>query len=221
MKLVPVATIRQALGFEDMADINLAITSIMSAVTASMEMALDTSFDRAMATDLFYVSPHHGPDGNGHVQTLLRLRNGFIVPQTISVQSGATVYALDDDPITITNMNVRSYRDVEKGLLFDAKTLYTGGHRSLRSIDFMGGPYIRVTYSYGFDVDDTDPDLFDQDQVPNWLKEAAAIQARIFLADHSILKNNEATYDTNFLKQALKALMLSHLRFGSGSIVPM
>lgn len=78
MNLVSNSLIRDALGFEDMADINTAISSVLPAVTASLEVALDTRFALSTAEDVFYVPPHKAPD-QGHVETKLRLRNGYLI----------------------------------------------------------------------------------------------------------------------------------------------
>lgn len=221
MKLVSEAQVREALGFEDMTDITLAIRTILPAVTASLEVALDTSFELSTAQEDFYVPPHKGPDVNGHMEIKLRLNNGFIAPGTCVVTSGMTSQSLVTEPISIQTMTFRSYKDIEKGVLFDNRTFYAGTTRRLASIDYLAGPYIRVAYTYGFDVEEGDPELYDQARVPQWLKDAAIIQSQMFLSGHPILKNAESVPDTDYLTKALRALLLSHQRFVPGSLIPM
>lgn len=220
MNLVSIKEVRESLGFEDMSDINQAISSVLPAVTSSMEVTLDTRFNLSTTEDVFFVPPYKGPD-NGHVETKLRLSNGFIIPQTVIVTSGNTPQELDESPIPISTMKVRSYEDVAKGVLLDYKTVYTGGTRRLVSFEYMGGPYIRVAYTHGFDQDATDSKAYDQTAVPDWLKEAAILKAKIFLSSHPVVKNAEASSDPMYLENALRAMLLSHMRFVPGSLVPM
>lgn len=212
MMLLDPTIIRDELGFDDMTDINDAITGAVQAATASLSAALHTSFDAGTHTDTWFVEAPLRKVA-GLCETEFRLTYGFV--QTLT-SFGYSTYA----NLLGTSEALNSLSDVvlsaEKGSIRDFTTDYTR-------------TFARAVYTHGFAVDDANQDVYDQEQVPQWLKEAAKMQALVLLANSPALKQagiDIDTYSYASLKQqgpgtVLQAILAQHARYMPLAILPL
>ena len=220
MRLIPVANVITSLGFDDMPDINAAASAALEQTTLWLESKFDTNFSRANWTERFFVPEHMRASVNNPPNLRLRLSNGFVVPY--SQETRAVEYWGDiDNAPAITAMQPLTPNGLTRGILQDVETWYgtTSGFRA-RQISQYQGPLIRVTYQAGFEADGTDPDMYDQSQVPDSLKEIARVQALILLDDHPVLKNAEVEQDIDLLKSSLNIMMSRINRFEPSALRP-
>jgi hypothetical protein len=204
MLLVPVVDIREALGFEDMTDINAAAETALNAATSLLESMLDTDFSKATRTDRFYAH-EPGVVRGPSVQTQFRLRRGFVQ----SVSSVIYADALSNLGLGATSLDLADlYLDAEKGVLRDDVTAYS------RS-------YLKVTYTAGFDPHPSDPSQYDPDQIPDWLQQAAKLRAQISLAGQPVMESANIKLDVKELTNELNALVGRKRRYAPLALLPL
>lgn len=107
---------------------------------------------------------------------------------------------------TTTNFGSFTW-DTEKGVGFD--TSYRFDVETLE-----------VTYDYGFEADESNPDSFDLSVVPSWLQEAGRICTLINLADNPSLTKAEVKLDKEQLRRSLRGTLALHLRYAPTAILP-
>ena len=201
MLLAPVNEIREQLGFDDMTDINSAVTMALSAAEPQLAAVLNTEFDRGVFTDTFYVREPPFRDGPA-VETEFRLRRG-LVKEVTSVLLCNDPDAFDDPTSTI-DVTAKTTLHSSKGIVRDFKTHY------MRQ-------YVQITYDAGFDADDAGV----YQNVPDWLKNAAKLQAMINMADSPVLSEAQIKLDTKMLSLEMTALLSRHLRYAPMSLLPL
>jgi hypothetical protein len=201
MLLAAVADLRAQLGFDDMTDINAAITGALHAAEPYLAAVLGTEFEETERADVFYVH-EPGLQQGAHVQTEFRLRQGFVQADTLTVEIG-NAYAFED-PTEVTSDVILQ---TEKGVVTDYQTVYDRD-------------YVRVTYTAGFAVDDDDADSYDLSVVPAWLQEAAKLQALITLETHPSLEGAGIKQDTNKLNAQLGHIVRRHMRYAPVALLP-
>jgi hypothetical protein len=201
MFLTSVQGIRELLGFDDMTDINAAIEGALHAAEPQLAALLDTSFDRAGVTDIFWAYEpgfRQGP----HVRTEFRLSRGFLAADPLVVMA-SSVAALGSASATV--LCVRA--DREKGVVHDWTTRFRED-------------YIQAAYEAGFEVDAANPLSYDLTQVPAWLQEAAKLKTLYGLADSPTLSEAGVKLDVRSLDAQYAAVVNTHLRYAPSSLLP-
>ena len=201
MLLASVSEIRDALGFDDMTDINAAITDALNAAEHMLASALNTSFELTEVTDVFYVDAPTVIQGS-HRRTEFWLSRGFL-------RAAATVTGFAG-----TQGDLRY--DLEKGIVKDITTDYSD-----TTLTFV--------YSAGFPriVDDADADpvtytdRYDLAFVPKWLQEAAKLQTFISLADAAPITEAGIKIDVTALQTQLQTLMNTRIRYAPMALYPL
>ena len=191
MMLTSPGVIREFLGFDDMLDITRAIEAALESVTVTLAARLNTSFDRATATDVFYVEAPIRHVGLFR-QTEFRLSRGFI--QSLDSWNYASEFAHFGTSESMDASSAVAF-DSEKGIVRDLTTEYTM-------------KFVRGSYTYGFEVDADDSNLYDLTQVPLWLQEAAKLSALVYLNNNPSLRAIEESgaTSTNDAKASIEAL---------------
>lgn len=202
--LASITDIRDQLGFDDMTDINDALTSAMVAATTWLQSKLNTRFDAGNQTDLFFMREASYIVGSS-AQSEFRLRFGFIQ----SVSRIVTFQSPTDFDVATAYVDIAPVMQVhyEKGKLVDFTTRYAN-------------TYIRVDYAYGWAADGTDADLYDQSKVPDWLKEAARLKTLMSLNNYPSMQEANITLDPKTLGSQLHDLLSQHLRYMPASNLP-
>ena len=204
MMLTDPAIIRDALGFDDMTDINDAIEAALYAATQAIAARLNTSFDRAPHTDTWYVMEPLRHD-NFLRQTEFRTRYGFVQSlDAISYGSEISHFGTSDATDASSSVTLQG----EKGVIVDLKTDYTA-------------KFVRAEYTYGFEADDDYPGVYDGTQVPTWLKEAAKLNALVLLANNPALDQADVTIDARTHQRTLEHILSQHARYTPLALLPL
>ena len=193
MLLTSVAGIRESLGFDDMTDINAAITTALHAAEPILAATLNTEFARAEVIDTFWVNSPTVRDGS-HVNTEFWLSRGFV--QGTPVVTGH-----------VSASAAMNYRH-EKGIARDWTTIYESNT-------------LVFTYQAGFQADTDNTEAYVNTQVPAWLQEAAKMQALIYLADAAAITEAGIKIDVRVLQQQLQALMTAKIRYAPMALYPL
>lgn len=206
MRLTTTAAVRNAIGFEDMPDINTAIESALDTTSIWLEQKLGSMLDETTLTSRYFLEVHERASDNVPPNTRLKLKSGLVQSGSITVKA----YSEWSDPgtaVTITKMLPETPRGLERGILLDTETWYGASSNWTRFVGEYAGPFIEVSYTVGFPVDGTDSDLYEQTVVPTWLKEAAKLNALIMLENHPVVKNADLEQDTDMLRDRLSTLL--------------
>lgn len=192
MLLYSVDALREELGFDDMVDINAAITKALHTAEPLIGATLRTTFDkREGVADTFYVKE---PTIEGAVpQTEFILRHGFVAGKPVAESNGAAL------PLQFLP---------EKGIGRDWSTSY---HEQI----------VTIVYNCGFAADNTNSESYDLAQVPGWLQQAAKIKALMFLAKLPAITEAQIELDTSMLDQQYAALINTHIRYAPLAILPL
>ena len=97
--------------------------------------------------------------------------------------------------------------DLQKGIVTDIGTKFLNS-------------YVTLTYTYGFEVDAGDSRLYDQSQVPGWLKEASRVAALRMLASNPAVTAAGVELNVDTLNSQYAALMNRHLRYAPSALLP-
>lgn len=196
--------IRDQLGFDDMTDITAAISSALHSATAVISARIGTELDRATLTDLFYVNAPGYEQGKS-VQTVLRLTQGFVQTLvTVELADMVTYFGTD----AVTDIKGTVFPDASLGVLKDMVTPYND-------------QFVKVVYTAGFEADTVDPTMYNQTQVPDWLKELAKIQAILLLSKHPSMVNSGVEIDVETMRSQLDAIIQRKIRYTPIAILPM
>jgi hypothetical protein len=205
MLLASVADIRNQLGFDDMTDINAAITMALEAAEPQLAAVLNTEFDRSTMVDAYYVGEPFYRNGPA-VETEFRLRRGLVQSLT------SVVYANDvpglSDPNSYIDSTAQASLHPDKGIVADYQTHFKR-------------QYVQISYVAGFTADQTNAASYDLTQVPTWLQQAAKLRAMLSLADSPVLSEANIKLDTKMLQTQFNALVSRHLRYAPSSILPL
>ncbi|WP_113155974.1 hypothetical protein [Nitratireductor sp. OM-1] len=193
MLLTSAAAVREELGFDDMTDINDAVAMALNAAEPQLASALNTSFGRAEVTDTFWVPEPTVVDGP-HRKTEFWLSRGFVF-------GDLTVAGFDVPPDAIK-------LNRERGVARDWETFYVRAH-------------VALTYTAGFEADETNPKQYKLDQVPSWLQEAARLQALVHLSSAAPITEAGISIDVETCRTQLASLMTDHSRYAPMAIHPL
>lgn len=204
MLLAPVSEIREHLGFDDMVDINAATEACLSAVTPMLASRLGCpDFDFHSEREDVY----HYEVEKGRVSTEFRLSNGFI-RDIAYARSSERLSTLDGDasydllPTAIVRKEKGVFVFIEEERPYDVM-------RSTRS----SAMFTKIKYSCGFMPDGTDPNLYDQGEVPDWLRQAAKVRALVMLAGSPVLEQAQIKLDVKALSFEYNAITQQKLRY--------
>lgn len=89
------------------------------------------------------------------------------------------------------------------------------------SMTYWQGQFVRIAYTYGFDVDADDDTLYDQTRVPNWLRLAAQVSAKMLLAQHPIMERTQVKIDPKIMQGELGRIVGPKLRFTPNALMPL
>lgn len=201
MLLTPIKGIRDSLGFDDMTDINDAISTALHAAESQIASLLGTTFDRGQYTDVFWVPEPVFQDRN-HVSTEFRLSRGLLASApTISM-------AVDVKGTGASDLSGEMKVDLDKGIAKDWST-------------WFNRHYVTFEYEAGFEPDDGDPDSYKDGQVPPWLQEAAKLKALVHLASNPSLTEAGVSLDEKVLDAQFASLINRHLRYAPMALLPL
>jgi hypothetical protein len=202
--LASVRAVREALGFDDMPDVNAALTAALHAAEPMLAALLGTEFDEVERYDLYYV--HEPLSGRtAALQTEFRLSRGFVRSEGLRVRRAGTAErtggsgAFDCTPCV-------TLRD-EIGVVVDLATRYWRD-------------FVRIDYAAGFAPDEDDAASYDLATVPSWLQEAAKLQALITLETHPVLEQAGIKQDTARLDRQLRLSLARHARYTPLAVLP-
>lgn len=212
MHLVALEEVRASIGFDDITDVNLALTRALNAATVSLEAKIRTKFAlNENVVDVFFLpsvlrnsSPQQPSSyfevGAGTYMATLKLSQGFLTHIPVLTYS-PTLSGLRDDPPTIE----------EEHLLVDKEA----GVIRVSGLD-LSRMYVEVGYSAGFSAKAAPNDhIFDE--VPTWLSEAAALSSIISLdAYNPTLRHDdrvEAQAAGRELHTQLETLIEKYIRY--------
>jgi len=197
MLLFPPQQIREQLGFDDMPDINTAVTMAVEAIEPQIAGLLATEFEKQTGhMDVFFaVEPR--VDQGRHRYTEFRLSRGFVFNVGVTAK----------DPTNGTRtLGQTLLIDEARGVVRDIGTPFRNS-------------YVEISFDSGFDADGTDPTLYDQAQVPDWLKQAARIGALRSLASNPTVTNAGIELDKGVLDAHYAALVNRHIRYAPDAIL--
>lgn len=204
MLLASVPSIRKSLGFDDMTDINAAITSALHAAEAQIAALLSTSFGREQMVDKFWVYEPPFVQGS-HTETKFRLSRGLISDVSSIMMSNAPTMFTNPDAQDISD---RVTVDTQRGIATDVTTYYAE-------------QYVEIRYTAGFDVDANDPESYNLDQVPAWLQQAATLKTLILVADAPALTEAGVKIDKQMLDQQYALTVNRYVRYAPTALLPM
>lgn len=205
MKLVPVETVRTALGFDPIPDVEGAIEASLHNATAILNGALRAGgFDRASVSDTFWVS---GPTNRNTGLYIFKLARGLLTADAITVYTADSIADLASASAR-TDITALCTLDRDKGFV---RYLNDTG------IDDV---YARITYTSGFQPADEDDALYSQAQVPEWLKSAASLQAIVSLANNPVLKAREVVVDGKGAASEFAQVIAPYVRYRPDALEP-
>lgn len=207
MLLAPVKELREFLGFDDMVDINTAITEALLMAEPELAAIIGTPFDSAQNVDTFWVG--EPPLRNGRfVKTEFKLRRGFLAsaPQ-VKVNTDPSLFTA---PST-TDVSSVVRTDLEMGKVVDLTTVYSQS-------------YVEISYTSGFEIEVDENEAptgsYVLAQVPAWLQQAARVKALILLSGSPVLKSADVSLDTKSLNSQLASILGGKLRYTPEAILP-
>lgn len=203
MMLATPTDLLNSYGWDDMTDSRAAVTSALNAATPHLAAKLNMpSFTRGTASDVFFVNG--ALIGSGGVNyNQMRLSYGLLTSTAITVVRASTFDGLASGTDITSSFQV----DREKGVLSDFTNVYESS-------------LVKVTYEHGLSAKAAPYD--DQfDGAPDWLKEAAMLQAMILLSSHPIFEEAKIKQDTKTLRYSFEVMMANHLRYAPNALLPM
>jgi hypothetical protein len=205
MLLASVADVRSQLGFDDMTDINAAITMAMDAAEAQLAAILNTEFDKNSFVDTYFVREPPFRDGPA-VETEFRLQRGMVQSLTQVVYA----YQISDlsNSSAYTDTTSVSVLAADKGVVTDYQT------------HFMR-QYVQISYTAGFDPDPSNTISYLLSEVPDWLQNAAKLRTMLSLADSPVLTEANIKLDKLMLQTQFNALVSRHLRYAPRALLPL
>ena len=196
----------QALGFDQMVDITNAATMALDASEAQLASILNTDFAQATNTDTFFVRQPPYMDGPA-CETEFRLKQAFVTALT-SVRCAPTVAGFSDST-QYTDVTANVICDNDRGVVQDFETRYNR-------------QWVQITYTAGFPPDTTlsPPTSYLMTSVPDWLQQAARLNALIGMADSPVLSEAQIKLDVATLKVQYTALISRKTRYAPLAILP-
>jgi hypothetical protein len=187
-KLVDTKSVDTRGALSDSTDVHLSTAVALESASLYAESVLDTTFARETRTDSFWVSSVEAPFHGEFI--FLRLSKAFVdSAQTITVEYSSTWKDFDTDKTAL--LPSEFVIDAGKGIL---KILGA-------SLDNI---YIKVTYTAGFNVDVVITDVYNQSEVPAWLRDVAVVYSLILMGQSITISPSEP-------KNSISEQQLSHV----------
>jgi hypothetical protein len=203
MKLALASEVMDDLGFgTGMTDALEAVEAALNAAEPVLAGKLGTQFDYATVTDTYYLVEAAHIIGSSY-QTTFKLSRGFVDNLNSFVRAGSPS-ALTSDFVDLLEYGVLNG---DKGLVLDMTTAYNR-------------QYVQINYTSGFEVDGADDTSYTLWQVPDWLQEAAKIQAKILLVDHPTIADSGLKLDQKMMERTLAEALRPHLRYAPTAVLP-
>jgi hypothetical protein len=184
----------------------LASEKALHLATSALGSSLTTDFKLGTVQDLFFVvEPSLWTEGN--LYTEFRLSHGFIrIDQPFVGSFGGSMSAMfSGNQLLDVSSSITVQR--EKGVVVDTSNIYQR-------------QWVRFTYAKGFQIDPDDEFMYDQTEVPDWLKDAAKLYAKIMLQSNPSLQDVAIKMDTKMMQRALSSLVQPHMRYTPAAIQP-
>jgi hypothetical protein len=205
MFFLSVPDMRGRMAFDDMADVNAAIEMALAGATSWLAAELRSRFEPGTYTELFFVDRSFVAGATQ--QAYLSLKRGFV-----SAVSSITYAAKRSELGTSAAIDLSTYCEyrLEEGLIL------------VSEID-LSSQYVRVVYTAGFSADEDNPQIFDSDETPDWLRDAAALKTMLLFdeAAPTLRRENKMDGDFKTMTQNLKAIVTPHIRYHPYAFRPM
>ena len=206
MLLAPAKKIADQLGFSaDMYDAMAAFTAALHAATPILAGRMDSDFGRGEITDVFFAETA-GFETHSFASTQFRLSHGF-VSKIEEITAGHGQGA--ERPRAIHQREVTTFAptlDKDRGIVTQIDTRFRGQMVSIR-------------YTKGFEEHEVDDEPTYKD-VPNWLSQAAILQALVLLQGNAVLTQAEIRLDTRMHQAQLDAMVQSKVRYAPAALLP-
>lgn len=205
MYLVPVSTIRNALGYDNLTDIVTAIKAGLDTADVGLAASLRTTFEEQARVDYFHVKASFQPATDVR-QTSFLLKQGFVqASPAYTMKAAPTRAGLAETSAVnlrdVTNFGDLTSMDTERGVVI------VDGYD-------LTGLYVKVGYTAGFGADADEEDLYDQTEVPTWLQEMAKVSSMIdVVTNPSLFGEDETKPNTKVLTNKLGLMITDHVRY--------
>lgn len=204
MLLVTADALVEELGFDAMTDIKDAATGALHAATTVIEARLGTVFQERENVDRYYVNEPGYLQANSFV-TEFRLTQGFVQEITRLVRAPAVNLLGHSSAISYPGDVIL---DKEKGKVTDYTTFYSRH-------------FVEIGYKAGFPVDFANEEAYDQEIVPEWLKQVAKLKATLLLSDHPVMTQSQIQIDTRTLNQQVELILTRNVRYTPVAMLPL
>jgi hypothetical protein len=203
MLLNTVESVRDDLGYDSMPDIDNAITEALNTAEIGLATALGCNFGQVTVTDTFFIERPYWRRYPA-VRTVLRLTKPFVPSLT---SAGMVTDKLDNftNPAQVKDISANLVLDSDKGFATDFTTNYYYS-------------FVRIVYTAGFPVSESDPTSYDLTVVPAWLQLAAQLNAKILLDGHPALEDTAVKLDTKVLMRQLAVALNGRLRYSPNAL---
>lgn len=189
MKLDTEANVRaRRTTLKNIVEVQDAIKDALHGGTLFLETAIRTIFTRnADQVDTFLVNFQSVAPQGPH--SFLRLKNGFVdTGQTLIVKLASSLANLATATAKVVDTDYKV--QAEKGIIILHNCSTGDTTLPLSTVPSQCLFYAEVTYTSGFNPDDGDVQLFKPAEVPDWLKEAAIVEAMIIIHTQSPQKRS-------------------------------
>jgi len=213
-KLATVEALRIRLSLGDIPDVNTRASAALESATIRLSSIIRTRFERQTVSDLFWIDPVQEPWRGDFLE--LYLTHGFLfedeaaLPDPIittarlsEFKNSLSAADLIDDSILI--------KQLRKGLVMI--TDEEDGSISTPQFRHSNKFYVQVDYTCGFETS-TDKYGKNYKLVPDWLEEAALMQAAIiFKSDCSEESATKGGGDVNIKQNDIMILIERYIRY--------
>jgi hypothetical protein len=222
MLLAAVDDIITALGFDPMTDITNAVTMALDAAEAQLASILNTEFDQGTFVDTYYVqSPPYRQGPASQVE--FRLHRGLVTSLTsVLVSPDPTQFGNSSHYTDVTaNTNLEG----DKGIVRDFKSQFAIQYIPEGLVSAIRTGYYRqwvqITYEAGFAADPNTTGSYLVSSIPDWLQQAAKLNALIGLADSPALTEAMVKLDVRTLQAQYQALLQRKMRYAPLAFIPL
>ena len=160
-------------------------------------------------------------DGNGS-EVQFRLKRGFVNPlASVLVSSDPTQFG---NASYATDVTANVVLEADKGVVRDFKSQFAVQYLGGNQMTFTSGyrrQWVQITYQAGFAADPQNAASYLISAIPDWLQQAAKINALIGLASSPALTEAMVKLDTKTLNTQYSALLQRKLRYAPMALLPL
>lgn len=220
MRLANYSTLLAQVGMAATPDYVTIAQAELETASATLENDLNTEFDQVSLTETFM--PY-----DNELLTKFKVSRGFLQPGSLKVSYARTPAAwylnqTVDITSVLTTDPLRGTFWVDGALM----PLY-GSYNYLLSAQLgdtpyygLQGAYFQASYSAGFPVSDSDPEMYDPAVVPSWLQTLALLKARIGLGSHPSAVAAGVKFDSVALENQYGAIVSRRTLYAPDCILP-